>query len=976
MSKDRNDRADGRTGLSRRDVLKAGAAAGVTAVAAPWSGVAAAQGADPAARRRNVQDPAAQKRDVPRVAIAQESQGFTVLSTDSSRNGIFYPYPTYSFASVLGNTTRWDNGDTLVVNPGTYQTTLGHAALSGQWGWIRGSDPANRPVLLKPNGPIGGILSMEWVPYQGGAGFDPGVLVPTAASNYTALGQQRYDVIFSDLIFKGGKNNADPGTTNALYVGLGGQARGLVYRCRFESTNTGIVQTTTGSSVPARALGQFHMVSCEFFDNGSSPSGATTHAAYIGVPGDDTVGGNGSYYGTGEVLAFANRWWGIIETVDGTINGTPLDPNAPGDYTTPQGRCSIGYFLKSLGQKNVIIANAFLGGYTHLSAAMQNASRNRMIVLGNIIEEAKFSDNRFRCIAWFSEGTPPVRNDTIDIHQNTIINRSSSNEKILDHDGSPTKNIDENLFVSNPNRFADSGAYPTNSVIAAAGLVDANNLTGGGAAPVTPIAGASNYAKWEYQEPMSYRTRTDANRGAVAPSVAPAWYKAISPGNWGKLGGGIGSPLNKTITDRNPPGPNGVFWPWHPGADPFNIAWTKIQGLYPLPGDEGPSSTMTSFSSGEITYGGCNVNGTTYPGVFYAWNGGGHRVSADNSVYGIGPIDSDNCKYHRLCDPSVPPLHNSSDGKTRDYTTNTWAPGTGIYAPDGGPPAVHSYGHVVIIPPNRLLCTTGSVGFEGSRPGIQFELDLTVNNRGVGGRAWKTTARGANTWQNATARDTDCQEASSVYHAQSNYVWITHQNIAQYGYVFRRRPVYGAGVQVVNVVNPGATLVNGNAPMLAPIDDQPFILIHRRQEIVPSFLDVTNPDAPVAYPIALSGMASPTHFWSQTGYAFYGCWVWNHIDKWFNGYFAAAHPGGGWDFRDRIYTLKMPGVTPGVSGNPRTTPWRLSYVIAGGLIPTDHDYNLAGSSCYKQLRFVGTANMKGLAMFHSPFVEPLFHRLP
>ena len=53
MSKDRNDRTDGRTGLSRRDVLKAGAAAGVTAVAGPWSGIAGAHAATTRRRARS-----------------------------------------------------------------------------------------------------------------------------------------------------------------------------------------------------------------------------------------------------------------------------------------------------------------------------------------------------------------------------------------------------------------------------------------------------------------------------------------------------------------------------------------------------------------------------------------------------------------------------------------------------------------------------------------------------------------------------------------------------------------------------------------------------------------------------------------------------------------------------------------------------------------------------------------------------------
>ena len=219
------------------------------------------------------------------------------------------------------------------------------------------------------------------------------------------------------------------------------------------------------------------------------------------------------------------------------------------------------------------------------------------------------------------------------------------------------------------------------------------------------------------------------------------------------------------------------------------------------------------------------------------------------------------------------------------------------------------------------------------------------------------------------------------YHAQSGYMWFFSANVALDGWVWRRRPTTGSPIEALQSVNPGKSQAASNGLQSEPISTQPFILAHRREEIVPSLLDVTNPNSPTWYTITPSGMSWPTHWWTRTHEkAFIGRWCWNPVDQWFNGFFMAPDLSNVWQYRDRIYTLKVPGVTPGVSGNPRSTAWPLSYVTVAGNLPGDDGasgYWLQGPSCHKNLNFISVPakGMKGLLFLNGPFAKPLFYRM-
>ena len=612
-----------------------------------------------------------------------------------------------------------------------------------------------------------------------------------------------------------------------------------------------------------------HFVSNEFYDNGCVSGAADNHYCYVGVDGTQVSG----YFPTGEVMFFANKFWGRIETVDGTVTGAPLDTNSP--LGTPGSLCCIGYFIKSHAAKTVVMANALLGGYTHITATIQQSAKNTLIARGNIIEEAKFSDNPYRLFNWSNERSPTQQANLVDIHQNTVVNRSAATEILVDvQSGPPTITIVDNVIVANPNTVAAdvagtraSTTYPNNTYVNAAEIVDANNLATGGAALQTPVAGSQNWVAFEYAEPMSYRARTDSNRGGVGPFRAPTWYQAITPGRWGTLG--IGSPNSAQITSVAGEAQGKALWPETGSTDDlYNPNNPLVDGKHPVSGF-GAADGWFAFCSGAITYDGVNIAGTMHPGLAYVTGlCGGHRSSESNAASAITRIDSDQVGYARISDPSLPPVRNNPSQPVHwDAATQSWQPGQINYAADGGPIAVHSYGTTYVLPGN-LMYTASSFGGRDSCPGgFHAQMDLNVNNRGVGGSAWKTTANGLGAmpagWDTYSII-VMAQDGSMCYHAQTGYMWFFSGDVANNGWVWRRPPATGSTIVAVATNNPGNSLAISNGLQCEPIPNQPFILAHRREEIVPSLLDVTNPNSPTWYTITQSGMSWPTHWWTPT----------------------------------------------------------------------------------------------------------------
>ena len=168
----------------------------------------------------------------------------------------FYPGPN----GIEQACAEMQNNDIIEINPGLYSYPDGNPriVLNNIVGTIRGKDPNNKPILQMPNGVNGGLLSHEWIPYAptvGATEINPGVLTPTAASNYTTLAAQPYDFVFQDIEFRGGKAHADPGNGTMASFYPAGRARVLVYRCKFTGNNNSIIQSSLGGNTSLRSAG-------------------------------------------------------------------------------------------------------------------------------------------------------------------------------------------------------------------------------------------------------------------------------------------------------------------------------------------------------------------------------------------------------------------------------------------------------------------------------------------------------------------------------------------------------------------------------------------------------------------------------------------------------------------------------------------------------------------------------------------------
>jgi hypothetical protein len=162
---------------------------------------------------------------------------------------------------------------------------------------------------------------------------------------------------------------------------------------------------------------------------------------------------------------------------------------------------------------------------------------------------------------------------------------------------------------------------------------------GGVAAPIGHDAGAP--ARADGGAPASDAGANDAgadDAGAPPPLGVPEWYRNAPLNEWVHL-------------------PNSDFW--NGGESPWIFDNSLFYSSVNPDGRPGPDYhnalyLISDYSGGVLnTVGVRTLDGVFRPGTWLVVLGGGHASYAGNELYGYGPLETDDARWYRICNPSL-----------------------------------------------------------------------------------------------------------------------------------------------------------------------------------------------------------------------------------------------------------------------------------------------------------------------------------
>ena len=183
----------------------------------------------------------------------------------------------------------------------------------------------------------------------------------------------------------------------------------------------------------------------------------------------------------------------------------------------------IGHSCKSRFPNNYIQANFFDNRLGAISSAIDASNLGYWEVDGNIIIEGPNSDSQNGGAITWKDGTAfphPVR--TLKFRQNTVINYGVPTENVVRYLGAPADfppdvyDARDNIIIGRWADVPNESKYPSAFHTIAARdsiLIDANNNN---FAPVSPVPGSGNWARYKFQAPSGFAARSDSDRGAVS----------------------------------------------------------------------------------------------------------------------------------------------------------------------------------------------------------------------------------------------------------------------------------------------------------------------------------------------------------------------------------------------------------------------------------------------------------------------------